>query len=144
MYSQSNLALAFDAELDAMPTIVTTATPTVSSGYSTSIPLFASLRALEQSGARLFQNSDVEVKIYNVDRFVGKDIPEEVHEHETQLVVVLEGTARVTIKTEPISIVTLRAGDMVVIPRNTRHRIEQIETPPLRIFSFYVQHPVGQ
>ena len=67
---------------------------------------------------------------------VDSAVAPHMHRHHTEHVVVLEGEGEMLLGD---SVRTVKAGDTVVIPRNTPHAVKVLGTGPLRVIS--VQAP---
>ena len=121
--------------VDLYDLLLGSAAKTENARYQQRIDLLAQATSLAERERVLSDNGTTEIKLYNVGLFDGKTIPRETHPIQTQYVLVLGGVARVTIGD---AINELRAGDMIIVPRNTPHVIEQSGNEDLRLVSFYV------
>jgi len=72
----------------------------------------------------------------------GELIPFEIHEDATQFVQILMGKAKVTIDDKQYR---LYDGSAVIIPKGTRHLVENIGKTELKLYTVYSspQHPRG-
>ena len=64
----------------------------------------------------------------------GEDIGAEVHEHNDQVLIFLEGTARAEVAGESREVT---AGDLVVVPAGTEHDFTNTGDGPLRLVTIY-------
>lgn len=90
----------------------------------------------------------VEVHASAVDSFPNKTIPKEIHATQTQLILVANGTARVTVSSADSSIPSekfiIHKTEMMVIPAGVAHKVEQVGDVPLKVASIYAQIPCAK
>lgn len=68
---------------------------------------------------------------------VNQGIPSEIHPHTTQLIRIEKGTALITIRKTKYQ---LETNDTIIIPPNTKHRVENIGNTTLKLSTIYT-HP---
>lgn len=72
----------------------------------------------------------------------GEDIGAEVHEHNDQVLLFLDGAARAEVGGQ---VREVGGGDLVVVPAGTPHNFTNIGAGPLRLVTVYAppEHPDG-
>jgi|SRR3954447_1977202 mannose-6-phosphate isomerase-like protein (cupin superfamily) len=90
--------------------------------------------ASSQDNFRTVLDTNGHTQVVTMTLQAGEDIGAEVHEHNDQVLIFTEGTARAEVGGETRSVA---AGDLVVVPAGTEHNFTNTGDRVLRLLTIY-------